>query len=150
MNKFKLPRRPVLKLSLAVSGLLVLKGIFKFLSYKEPPEFQTQITLGVPQIYVLGSVTPVPQVRAYLIRDQAGLYALSGICSHLGCMVAESGSNFECPCHGSKFNLNGSVLAGPANQSLRHVQVSLDANHMIVVDTKTVVPADQRLVDDPA
>lgn len=150
MKKLNFPRRSVLKLSLAASGLLIMRGIYKFLGYQEPTEYQTRITLATAQAYPVGSVTPIPQVRAYLLRDQAGLYALSGVCSHLGCVVSKNGSDFECPCHGSKFDLFGGVLSGPAIQPLRHINVSLDANNLVVVDTKTVVPANQRLVDKEA
>ncbi|WP_123028592.1 Rieske (2Fe-2S) protein [Mycolicibacterium stellerae] len=43
----------------------------------------------------------------------------SAICTHAGCTVAEVvGASINCPCHGSSFNLDGSVANGPANRPL--------------------------------
>jgi glycine/D-amino acid oxidase-like deaminating enzyme/nitrite reductase/ring-hydroxylating ferredoxin subunit len=55
-------------------------------------------------------------------RDQAGdLHAVSATCTHLGCVVAfnDAEQAWECPCHGSRFALDGSVLQGPANRPLK-------------------------------
>ncbi len=54
-------------------------------------------------------------------RDEQGaLSALSGRCTHLGCAVAYNPDerSWDCPCHGSRFDLGGGVLQGPATQPL--------------------------------
>ncbi|MBV8930872.1 MAG: Rieske (2Fe-2S) protein [Mycobacteriaceae bacterium] len=44
---------------------------------------------------------------------------LSATCTHQGCTVSEvAGGTINCPCHGSKFNLDGSVARGPADRPL--------------------------------
>ena len=44
---------------------------------------------------------------------------LSAICTHAGCTVAEVlGASINCPCHGSSFNLDGTVAKGPAKRPL--------------------------------
>ena len=53
----------------------------------------------------------------FLVKDQSGqIKALAINCSHLGCSVAlnTDAKTFDCPCHGSRFNIDGTVLRGPA------------------------------------
>jgi Rieske Fe-S protein len=60
--------------------------------------------------------------------------ALSAVCTHEACTVEiQSGSPpLFCPCHGSEFALSGAVVRGPARQSLRVYQASVDANGVTV------------------
>jgi cytochrome b6-f complex iron-sulfur subunit len=48
------------------------------------------------------------------------VYALSAVCTHLGCIVKWNNieKQFICPCHGAKFALSGKVLDGPAPKPL--------------------------------
>ncbi len=45
--------------------------------------------------------------------------AISAVCTHLGCNLRFSRQFLSCPCHGSTFDLNGEVVRGPAQRSLR-------------------------------
>ena len=56
--------------------------------------------------------------RVALMKDNAGFYALSLICTHLGCTVVVTEDTLSCPCHGSRFDRQGKVLTGPADKSL--------------------------------
>lgn len=62
----------------------------------------------------------VPAGRFHMSYTENGLVALYGVCTHLGCLPkwAPSTERFECPCHGSKFELNGSYIEGPAPRGL--------------------------------
>jgi glycine/D-amino acid oxidase-like deaminating enzyme/nitrite reductase/ring-hydroxylating ferredoxin subunit len=54
-------------------------------------------------------------------RDQEGaLHARSAVCTHLGCHVRwnNAESSWDCPCHGSRFGVNGAVVNGPATKEL--------------------------------
>ncbi|MFL6052694.1 MAG: FAD-dependent oxidoreductase [Actinoallomurus sp.] len=65
--------------------------------------------------------------RCAVYRDQTGnLHAVSAICTHLGCVVAFNDAEqvWECPCHGSRFATDGSVLQGPANRPLKSLDVT--------------------------
>jgi glycine/D-amino acid oxidase-like deaminating enzyme/nitrite reductase/ring-hydroxylating ferredoxin subunit len=63
------------------------------------------------------------KVAAY--RDDAGeLTAVSSICSHLGCVVSFNNAEktWDCPCHGSRFDLEGRVVSGPATKDLKRLR----------------------------
>ena len=50
-------------------------------------------------------------------RDEDGtLHAVSPVCTHLGCQVNfnRAETSWDCPCHGSRFDVDGNVLQGPA------------------------------------
>jgi len=60
------------------------------------------------------------KVAAY--RDQQGrLHAVSGRCTHLGCLVAWNAAErtWDCPCHGSRYTYDGTVIQGPAVDNLQ-------------------------------
>jgi len=55
-------------------------------------------------------------------RDDLGaLHVVQARCTHLGCLVAFNNAerSWDCPCHGSRFDIDGQVLQGPAVQPLR-------------------------------
>ena len=59
-------------------------------------------------------------------RDRQGVvHACSAVCTHLGCDVAWNASeqSWDCPCHGSRFSPDGTVINGPAVSDLRRVPV---------------------------
>ncbi|MBB5085315.1 FAD-dependent oxidoreductase [Nonomuraea endophytica] len=63
-------------------------------------------------------------------RDTDGaLHAVSAICTHLRCVVAfnEAEHSWECPCHGSRFDVDGAVLQGPAVKPLPPVELDESA-----------------------
>jgi glycine/D-amino acid oxidase-like deaminating enzyme/nitrite reductase/ring-hydroxylating ferredoxin subunit len=65
------------------------------------------------------------KVAAY--RDPAGmLHTHSAVCTHLGCLVAWNSveKSWDCPCHGSRFDIDGHVLNGPAISDLAPIETS--------------------------
>jgi glycine/D-amino acid oxidase-like deaminating enzyme/nitrite reductase/ring-hydroxylating ferredoxin subunit len=62
-------------------------------------------------------------------RDQVGaLHTLSAKCTHLGCQVHFNSAerSWDCPCHGSRFDIDGTVLHGPASAPLKKIHVHAD------------------------
>lgn len=55
-----------------------------------------------------------------LTQPAAGEFnCFSSVCPHAGCTVSEVvGALIRCPCHGSSFNLDGTVATGPADRAL--------------------------------
>jgi cytochrome b6-f complex iron-sulfur subunit len=132
MSVEKINRRDFLKLVrtglLTLSGLLGLAGLVRFLGYQSQPQAQTEFVLGAPEVYALGSRTLLPQVPALLIRSAMGFRALSLVCPHLGCTVNPQPEGFTCPCHGSRFNLQGGLTHGPATKALNVLKVETGAD----------------------
>ena len=60
----------------------------------------------------------------YAAKDAAGKVSVFAVnCSHLGCSVAYNADvkRFQCPCHGSQFDIDGQVVHGPAIYALSHL-----------------------------
>jgi cytochrome b6-f complex iron-sulfur subunit len=140
MNKPTLRRRDFLKLTLdsllAFGGLLGLGGLIRFLSYKTEPPQQTEFDLGPAANYPPDSTQTLPEVPAVLIHDKSGFIALSLVCTHLGCTVAVQPDGFACPCHGSRFNAEGSPVKGPAAAPLKKLRVEQTSNGNLILHTK--------------
>ena len=82
----------------------------------------------------------IPPGRAVAIfKDPDGAYAVSTICTHLGCVVKANVEGFECPCHGSRFAANGEVKKGPAPRPLPWLKIAVNGG-TITVDEGATVP----------
>jgi cytochrome b6-f complex iron-sulfur subunit len=52
--------------------------------------------------------------------------AVNLICRHKGCTVEFNGEKFVCPCHGSQYAIDGTVIHGPAQKNLRTYETVYD------------------------
>jgi cytochrome b6-f complex iron-sulfur subunit len=127
MSDPRLSRRDFLKLArtalLTASGLVGLGGLVRFLSYSSQPPAPTEFDLSPASNYPPGSRTVLPDVPAVLVRSDNTFSALSLVCTHLGCTVESRPEGFNCPCHGSRFDLQGKLLRGPAAKPLAALRV---------------------------
>ncbi|SDK48451.1 Ferredoxin subunit of nitrite reductase or a ring-hydroxylating dioxygenase [Nonomuraea maritima] len=67
--------------------------------------------------------------KVVVTQPAAGEFkAFSAVCTHAGCTVASvSNGTINCPCHGSKFNIeDGSVANGPAGAPLEEMPITVD------------------------
>jgi cytochrome b6-f complex iron-sulfur subunit len=138
MKETGVSRRDFLKLTRAVllwaSGLLGLGGILRFLGYQPQGDAQTEFDLGQASQYPVGSRTVIEQVPAMLVRTNAGFTAFSLTCTHLGCKVNATADGFTCPCHGSRYDLQGRLLRGPAVKDLPALQLTLEKGGNLKLD----------------
>jgi cytochrome b6-f complex iron-sulfur subunit len=130
-------RRDFLKLGttalLTASGLIGLGGLIRFLDFQTDPAPKTEFDLGLASNFPTGSRKLIPEVPALLIHNQNGFSALSLVCTHLGCTVQEKPEGFTCPCHGSRYDENGKVLRGPAQNPLKLLNIETTSNgHLIL------------------
>lgn len=124
----KISRRDFLKVStnslLALSGLLGIGGLIRYLGYQFDPTPPSEFDIGPASDYRLNSRTVIAYIPAIIIHDKKGLHALSLTCSHLGCTIEQRNFGFECPCHSSRYDMDGVVLKGPAAANLRKLRVA--------------------------
>ena len=68
-----------------------------------------------------GKTIKLDNERLAAYRDEVGtIHAVSAICPHMGCVVHwnQAEKSWDCPCHGSRFSIDGTVLEGPAIHDL--------------------------------
>ena len=68
-------------------------------------------------------------------EDLIGVAAVYKVCTHLGCIYAWNSANerFECPCHGSKYRLDGRRIEDPAPRTLDRFEIqAVDANDTVL------------------
>lgn len=95
--------------------------------------------VALPETLPAGEAFVPPGRTVAIFKDAEGVYAVSTICTHLGCVVKANPEGFECPCHGSRFATNGEVTKGPAPRPLSWLKVSLSGG-TLTVDEGTTVP----------
>lgn len=87
------------------------------------------------------------QGQVALLRDQRGYFALNLACPHLGCRPEWNlqAEKFLCPCHGSAFAYDGTLLKGPANKGLTAIALERDSRGWYVAYPGRPVGANLRL-----
>lgn len=108
----------------------------------EPP---TKFRAGSPDLYPIGTVTYLPDQQVYIVRTSDGFYAVSAVCTHLGCITQwkPEADQIACPCHGSKFKPDGVKIEGPAPRPLSHFLITLTLDGELQVDKLETMKLDQ-------
>lgn len=149
----------VVGLGSIVAGWPLFRSLVPNVLYEPPKRFG----IGAPENFQQG-VTFLDQHRLFLFREGSAFFAISGICTHLGCTVkfapisraqevaserptSTALGEFHCPCHGSKFHGDGTNFAGPAPRPLKWHPLEISAaTGELVVDLGQEVENDFRLV----
>jgi len=119
-------------------------GVFRLPTPTVLPGPARRYKVGQPEDLPIGSERLFPKENVFVFRDAEGVYAMSAVCTHLGCTVARTGEGFACPCHGSRFSPSGDVLGGPAPRPLPQLEVTRAADGQLVVLADNEVPAGTR------
>ena len=132
-------------LSIAAAGTAAFS--YQFLSPNVLFEPAPIVNAGKPENYAVDSVTLDANTGIYLIHSQEGFFALSAVCTHLGCLTAwkpELGI-IACPCHGSKFYVfeanktPGEKIEGPAPKPLPWLQTWISDEGDLMVDRSVTI-----------
>jgi menaquinol-cytochrome c reductase iron-sulfur subunit len=144
--------------ALAVQGAASLRALVPNVSYDAP----TTVKLGPPSDYPDG-LKFLADERLFIFRDGNTFHAVSAVCTHLGCTVRAEAlprpeaktvggqplrltHKFSCPCHGSKYEGDGTNVAGPAPKPLSWFRLSVSPDDgQLVVDLADPVGRDFRL-----
>jgi cytochrome b6-f complex iron-sulfur subunit len=145
LTEEELSRRKFLSLvgsgALTVAGLGTAVTTLSFLAPNVLFEEDTRVGVARPEDVAVGTVLVLSRHKIYVVRSSAGFYALSSTCTHLGCMTRYENRAIACPCHGSRFDLDGNVRGGPAPRPLPRLHISIDRG-VLVVDTARTVAHD--------
>jgi len=110
-----------------------LRFFFPNVTFEPPLQFKVgfpdQFSIGVDNRYK-------DEHRVWIVRNEQGFYALSTICTHLGCTPnwLQSEQKFKCPCHGSGYYVSGINFEGPAPRPLERFNITLSDDGQIQVD----------------
>ena len=129
-----------------ISGLISLPYIGAALRYLFPAGGQGGQALTYPKSVLQfqnGVAGPVQYEFHKGQGDYAGVYIVKNgnsyvgfeqTCTHLGCPVAwtAAANEFQCPCHGSRFNRDGQVVGGPAPLPLYRHEVTVAGDSVTV------------------
>ena len=128
--------------ALGLTHLMGLLGFAKFMFPNVRIEPPSQFRVGFPDDYAPGMVETrfKAQFGVWVVRyeyeGQSQIYALSTVCTHLGCTPnwLEGEQKFKCPCHGSGFYKDGINFEGPAPRPLERYAIEVGPDGQLVVD----------------
>lgn len=131
---------------LCAQGAASLRSLVPNVSYDAP----TTLKLGPPADFPDG-LKYLPDSRLFIFREGKTFHAISAVCTHLGCTVRAEAlqrpdvvdvggrqtrltHRFMCPCHGSRYNGDGTNVSGPAPKPLAwyHLSVSPEDGQLVV------------------
>ena len=139
-----IPRRDMLGLmslwAAAAAFFLAVLGMGRLPKAAVLSSPSKRFSVVFPETLQPGQAFSPPGRSVAVFRDSEGTWAVSTVCTHLGCIVKVNPDGFECPCHGSRFAADGSVAKGPAPRALAWLKVSA-AGDKVMIDQGGTVPA---------
>lgn len=137
-----IPRRDFL--GLAALGAMTATFLFSIIGMLRLPKAAVsaspakKFNVNLPATLVSGEAFVPPGRSVAVYKDEEGIFAISTICTHLGCIVKPAASGFLCPCHGSAYAEDGSVLKGPAPKALPWLKVTNNGGTISIDEENTV------------
>lgn len=137
--------------AIGIAALGSVGVTFEFLSPNVLLEIPARFTDGTVDGMQPNTVVFNPEYRVFIFRDAQGFfYALSAVCTHLGCTAnwkpegvpGHPEGVIACPCHGSVFSKTGEVIRGPAPRHLDRFRMRLE-DGKLVVDTAEPVSEEE-------
>jgi cytochrome b6-f complex iron-sulfur subunit len=143
-DKEGLSRRDFLGLAAfgaAILGSLgALAGSLRFVKSNVYSEESKKFKIGKVENFPIGTTRKIDDKNVFMFSDENGLFAISAICTHLGCIVSPAEFGFQCPCHGSQYDEDGNVIGGPAPRPLEWFEIQQEVDGTLFVDAGKAVP----------
>jgi nitrite reductase/ring-hydroxylating ferredoxin subunit len=140
-----MPRRDFLGLaalwSASAAIVLAALGVARLPRAAVLPSPSKKFRVTLPESLAPGTAFVPPGRAVAILRDPEGVFAISTICTHLGCIVKQAADGFHCPCHGSRFAPDGGVVRGPAPKALAWLAVTSVGGGTFIVDEGKTVPS---------
>lgn len=144
-----MPRRDFLGLAAAWSAgtalFLAMLGIARLPRAAVLPSPSKKFRVTLPETLAPGAPFVPPGRAVVVVRDAQGVFAISQVCTHLGCIVKPAADGFHCPCHGSRFGPDGHVVRGPAPKPLEWLAVTHAGGNTFIIDEGTAVKAGTKI-----
>ena len=122
-------KRSFIKKILTFLGLLF--GVTLFYKFLIPSKNSNLATVSVKLSDIPGEGALIlPEKKVAILRTKGRFDVYSTVCTHLGCNISFSKEGFICPCHGSKFDIDGNVLKGPAIKPLNKVKFKITSEEL--------------------
>jgi Rieske Fe-S protein len=120
--------------ALTIAGVGTVFTTIRFMRPNVLFEPATRFGVGNPEELPVGTLLLLPEQKIFVAHAREGFFAMSAVCTHLGCMTRylEETRTIFCPCHGSKFDGSGRVTAGPAPKPLTRFHLSLTDGELVV------------------
>ena len=133
-----LPKPSLCKCTLTRRAFLYLGGfiffypLFRFVTHKIP---RKPLILEIHE--PLNSQGFLIKNDFIIFSNEETVWAVSRKCTHLGCKLnyKENENVLECPCHQSRFRIDGSVVKGPAKKTLAVYHAELKSDPAVIIIT---------------
>jgi cytochrome b6-f complex iron-sulfur subunit len=154
------------KLALGIGGIAAAGSAFAAVRSLVPNvlyEPSKTVKVGLPELIPDG-VTFFKEAKAFVFKKsmegKTSFSCISAVCTHLGCLVQhvakeetvsaphkETQVGFSCPCHGSRFTIDGKVVGGPAPKNLPWLALAVSPDDgQLVVNTAAHVGTGKSLL----
>ena len=120
MAKISQTRRSFIKT--VILGVCSAALLRRYLTPLARPDHRPLLTLAKSDLPAHGALV-FKESGVALISENGAFFALDLACTHLGCRVTVNPTDISCPCHGSRFNLRGEAVQGPAQKPLQRLEI---------------------------
>lgn len=144
----RLSRRNFLRtLLIGGVGVAALNAIVAALYFIWPnrerlPVFGSKVNVSAELIPSIGAAPyTFPEGQFHLIHNEDGLLAFYWGCTHLYCTVPWDSEieEFNCNCHGARFDRVGSVTVGPGPRPLDLMPIEVESDLSVTVNTGRII-----------